>query len=204
MVNTAYSMSFTTGTLLYHESVKLAELYFNLGAWPTVRTHALDENVLQARTLNTAKKLCREIISRLKLLTADEMKILVDGTRQEQGLMLWLAVCKRYRFIFDFAVEVLREKFLRLDVELTHADYDAFFNAKAEWHDALERLSRTTRTKLRQVIFKMLREADLLTRDNIINPPLLTPRLVKAVCSDSQAYIAVFPVSDSDLREWEQ
>ena len=118
MVDTKYSLSFTTGALLYHESVKLAELYFDLGAWPTVRTQVLDQNLLQARTLSTAKKICREIISRLKLLTPDEMEILVDGTTQEQGHMLWLAVCKRYRFIFDFATEVLREKFLHLDLEL--------------------------------------------------------------------------------------
>ncbi len=204
MVETKYSMSFTTGTLFYHESVKLAELYFELGEWQTVRTNALEQNVLQARTLNTAKKNCREVISRLKLLTTDEIKILVDGTRQEQGLMLWLAVCKRYRFIFDFAVEVLREKFLTLELNLTYEDYDAFFNAKAEWHDELERLTETTRIKLRQVVFKMLREADLLTRNNIINPPMLTPRLVQAVCRDSQAYITVFPASDSDIKEWAQ
>ena len=204
MVDTKYSLSFTTGALLYHESVKLAELYFDLGAWPTVRTQVLDQNLLQARTLSTAKKICREIISRLKLLTPDEMEILVDGTTQEQGHMLWLAVCKRYRFIFDFATEVLREKFLHLDLELTYEDYDTFFNAKAQWHDDLARLTETMQTKIRQVVFKMLREADLLTRDNTINPPMLTPRLVKAVCSGSQADIAVFPVSDADIREWAQ
>ena len=201
MVDTKYSLSFTTGALLYQESVKLAELYFDSGEWSTVRTHALDQNVLQARTLNTAKKICRELISRLKLLTADQLEIIVDGTTQEQWHVLWLAVCKRYQFIFDFAVEVLREKFLRLDLELTHEDYDAFFNAKAEWHDELEHLTEKTRVKVRQVVFKMLREADLLTRYNTINPPMLTPRVVKAICSDSQAYISVFPVSDSDIRE---
>ena len=37
---------------------------------------------------------------------------MVEGSSQEQKAVLWLAVCRHYRFIHEFATEVLREKFL--------------------------------------------------------------------------------------------
>jgi hypothetical protein len=159
----------------------------------------MDRNLLQARTLNTAKRVFQEISSRLKLLIDDEMNILDNSSRQEQNYILWLAVCKRYRFIHDFAVEVVREKFLRLDFQLNYQDYNVFFNTKAEWHEEMERLAQETQIKLRQLLFKMLREAELLSNNTII-PAMLTPRLVKAISKNSRAYPAVFPISDADIR----
>lgn len=200
MVNKKYSMSFTTGGLFYHESITLARLYLDLKDWPAVRTRVMDRNLLQARTLNTAKRVFQEISSRLKLLTDDEMNVLDNSSRQEQNYILWLAVCKRYRFIHDFAVEVVREKFLRLDFQLTYQDYNIFFNTKAEWHEEMERLARETQIKLRQLLFKMLREAELFSKHNTIIPAMLTHRVVKAISKNSRAYLAVFPISDVDIR----
>ena len=194
MARIKYIMSFTAGTLLYHESITLAELYHDLRDWETVKQKALDENLLQARTQSAAKRVCRETLSRLKLLTDTEHKLLITGTRQEQNHLLWLAICKRYRFIHDFAVEVLREKYLCLDLVLTKEDYDIFFNNKAEWHDELEHLTDSTCIELRRVVIKMMKEADLLTEHNTINPAMLY--------KESKEYLAVFPVSEADIREW--
>ena len=107
-----YSMSFTTGTLLHRESVKLAAEYDKRADWNHVRDHAIAENLLQARTLNTLKRVCREVISRLKTLCPSELDFLLDASPQDQGYLLWLAFCRRYRFVGDFAVEVLRERYI--------------------------------------------------------------------------------------------
>jgi hypothetical protein len=195
MANEKYSMSFTTGGLHYHESIKVAELFLELGDWSAVRELVFEKNLLQGRSMSTTKRLFRETSSRLKRLTEDQISILGDGSRQEQNQVLWLAVCKRFRFIHDFAVEVVREKFLRMDMELTREDYNAFFNAKAEWHDELEQLARDTKIKLKQVVFKMMREADLLSRSHTIIPPILTPRVVSVITADSPVYLAIFPIS---------
>lgn len=202
MSDTKYLMSFTTGGLFYRESIEVAQVYLDLQDWAAVRDRVIDDNLLQTRTVNTARRICREICSRLKQLTEDEMGILVDGSGQDQRYMLWVTVCRRYHFIRDFAVEVIREKYLRLDMDLSYDDYDAFFNARAEWHDELERLAETTRNKLRRVLFKMLREADLLTKGHTINPVMLTPRVTEIISRTARADLAVFPVSDTDLKEW--
>lgn len=196
-----YIMSFTAGGLLHLESVKVAALYLTMRDWDKVREEVLQSNILQARTLNTLNRICREICSRLKTLNSGELDLLVNGSNQEQNYLLWLAVCRRYRFIRDFSIEVIRERFLSLRRDLTYQDYDAFFNAKAEWHEELERITAATHIKLRQVLFKMLREADLLAADNTISPAMLTPRLASLIGGRDYEGLSVFPITELELKE---
>lgn len=197
-------MSFTTGGLFHRESVKLAALFFDLGDWEVVHDQVIAENILQARTVSTLKRVQREIGSRLKMLGNDELEFFLEGSHQEQAYLLWLAVCRRYRFIADFATEVLRERYITLKTDLTHEDFDAFFNRKSEWHAELDKITLATRGKLRQVLFRILREADLLTSNNMINAAMLSPRMLELISQGSRREIIYYPVFDSDLKEMAQ
>ena len=194
-----YSMSFTTGGLFQRESIKLAVLYFELKDWDAVRDRVLSGNLLQARTLNTSKRVTSEIIPRLRQLSSSELDLLVNGDSREQGYLLWIAVCRRYRFIADFAVEVLHERYISLKTDLQYEDYDSFFNRKSEWHDELDEIRPTTKGKLRQVLFKMLREADLLTTNNTINAAMLSPRFLEAIPNSNRRDLSLFPLFESDI-----
>ena len=193
-------MSFTTGSLFHHESVKLAALYLELGDWNAVRDKVISNNLLQTRTLNTLKRVCREVISRLKTLSIDELHFLVEANPQEQGYLLWLATCRRYRFIADFAIEVLRERYITLKTDVNHEDFDSFFNRKSEWHAELDAIQPTTRNKLRQVLFRILREAGLLASNNIINAAILSPELLNAISHNNRRDVLFLPVFESDLK----
>lgn len=200
MSNDRYIMSFSTGGLFHLESVKLAGLYLEFGDWGLAKDKVLSDNLLQARTLSTLNRNCREIISRLKTLSPAEIEFLVDANHQEQAYLLWLAACRRYRFIADFAVEVLRERYITLKADLNHEDFDSFFNRKSEWHSELDEISPSTRNKLRQVLFKILREADLLTANNMINAAMLSPRLLEVIHQGSRRDVLYFPLFESDLK----
>lgn len=200
MNNDRYSMSFTTGGLFHRESLKLSELYREIGEWNAVRDKVISENLLQARTLNTSKRICREIISRLKNLSSSELDLLVKANPQEQGYLLWLAICRRYKFIKDFAIEVLRERYITLKIDLSYEDFDFFLHKKSEWHSELDAIQPSTRNKLRQVLFKMLREAGLLTANNTINAAMLSQRILEAIPHDKRQDILFFPAFESDLK----
>jgi hypothetical protein len=146
------------------------------------------------------KRICLEIISRLKTLAPRELDLLVNGNSKEQGYLLWMAVCRRYRFIADFAIEILQEHYICLKTDLQQADFDSFFNRKSEWHPELDEIKPTTRNKLRQVLFKMLREADLLSLNNTINVAMLSPRLLGSIPHDNRKDVLFFPIFDSELR----
>lgn len=202
MTNSKYQMSFTTGGLFFNESLVVAELYNDIHEWQETRDKVLSENLLQARTESSAKRRAREICSRLKLLTEDQLQLLISGSPQEQQYLLWIAVCKRYSFIREFMVEVVREKYLRIDLHLQQHDYEIFFENKAEWHEELEQFRNSTRAKLKQVLFKIMREAEVISQEDMIIPGLLTEQLTKVLAADNPSWLAALPLSDMDVNSW--
>lgn len=197
-----YSLSFTTGSLLLQESVTVAEQFLELCNWNLVKEVVLKQNLLQARTQNTSRRICQEIISRLKTFHDLELELLVQASQQEQGYLLWLAVCRRYQFIADFAVEILREQFINLKTILNYEDFDIFYDKKAEWHPELEKIAPATKTKLRQILFKMMREANLLTKNNVINPVILPSNILETIPKEKYQDTLFFPIFEFDLKQW--
>jgi len=202
--NPEYAMSFTSGALLQRETVLIAEQYFRQRDWAAVRRVVLGENLLQARSRRTAERLLGEIVFRLKTLTESQLAALVDGTEEDQRQILWLAICKRYPFIREFAIEVVRERFLQLGPLITRGDYESFFSSKAAWHPELEDFSSSTCDKLRQNLFKMLRDAGLLSVDGFVNGVFLSPAVVQALVQESVTNLAIFPVREEDVERWAQ
>ena len=200
MRNERYSMSFTTGSLFHRESVNLAELYLHFRDWNSVRDKVIAENLLQTRTLNTLKRICREVVSRLRMLSTYELEFLINGSPREQADLLWIAICRRYRFVADFTVEVLRERYITLKSDLTHENFNSFFNRKSESHLELDTITPATRGKLRQVLFRMLREADLLTANNIIQAAMLSPRLLELIHQSTRSDLSYFPIFESEVK----
>ena len=70
-------------------------------------------------------------------------------------------------------------------VRYIHEDFDVFFNSKLQWHEELEGIAETTRHKLRQVLFKMLVEANFINKDYSILLLTLSPRVVNLILKKS-------------------
>ncbi|WNZ55591.1 DUF1819 family protein [Microbulbifer sp. MKSA007] len=185
MADDHYSLSFTTGAALIREAIDVAALKCELDDWAFVKAHVLENNTFQSRTASTLKKLYGEVSRRLQQLGDKELELLAHGTDTEQKQVLWLALCRRYQLIKDFSVEVLCHQYDAARYALSHEDYDAFFNAKAEWHDNLDAASRQTKAKARQVLFKMLRECGLINEHDEIVRQQISPALLGQIQSSS-------------------
>lgn len=188
-----YTLSFTTGVAFVAETISIAQLYSELGDWSAVRALVLNENTLQARTTSTLNKLYRAISSRLKTLTEDELSVLVTGSEDEQRQLIWLAICQCYSLIKDFAIEVLGNHYDKAQYHLSYDDYDVFYNRSAEWHSNLDQASPSTRSKARQVVFKMLKECCIINESNEILPQLLSEKLIELIKNNDPADTRIFP-----------
>jgi hypothetical protein len=200
MKNEHYNMSFTTGGLFFRESIEIAELYCQSSNWEQVKQQALASNVLQFRKMSSTKRSLQEILKRMKNLSDAELSLLVNSHTKEQKQLLWLAICKTYRFIYDFAVEVIREKFLRLDMALSHTDFDIFFYNKAEIDPHLEELTEKTRKKCRTVLFQIMREAEIITPNDLIIPAMFTEQLIEVIKHNHLEYLRAFPIMEADIQ----
>jgi len=186
-------MSFVTGGLFINESVAVARQHHAGEDWESTLVIAQQSGAFPVRKAASARRTIREIVNRLKCLSADELRLLIEGERSEQGAMLWLAVCRAYRFIGEFAVEVINERFLSFRTDLTYGDFDAFLSAKEDWSPKLAGLSASTRVKLRAVLFRMMREAEILLQDNRIVGALLSPRVEALIRAGNPDELLFFP-----------
>lgn len=189
-----YSLSFTSGGLLEREAEILAPVYLAHRDWEKVRAIAVAENLLKTRTQRTSSVNTRETIKRLKTLSERELSELTDLTSNERAYVMWAATCRCFEFIGEFAEEVLRERFLVFANSISHDDYDSFYRAKALWHEELNNVTDQTYRKLRQMVFKMMGDAGLLSKEGVIEPALLSARVTEYFNERTPSDMRFFPV----------
>jgi BrxA len=193
-------MAFSTGGLFQRETLLVVELLTKNTDWDQIKADVIQNNLFQSRTQASMERHFREIRGRLKQFPDPAIDLLREASHQEQIALLWYAVCRRHNFLFEFAVEVIREKHLRLQHEVSRDDFFRFFDSKAEWHEELEAISESTRKKLCQVAFRMLREAGILTPDNLIVPAFISPAVARVIHQDDPEGLRIFPISDLDIE----
>ncbi len=191
-----YALSFTSGALLTREAVIAAPLFLEVRDWNAVRNRLRAENLLQARTASSGFRLAREVAQRLAVLTDAELDLLQDASPSERGHLMWIAACRHYAFIGDFAEEVVRERFLLLTPTLDYDDFDSFVHGKALWHPELTEVKDSTLQKLRSTVFRMLTEAGLLVGDEIVHAPL-SERVRDALDAQVPSDVRFLPTRDS-------
>lgn len=198
--NERYRLSFTAIALGLTESIKIAEVYLSCKDWDITKDIISQENVLQSRTTSRNKRVAWEIINRLTPLTHEQLELLVEGTLEEQRLLLWFAICNYYRIIREFAIEVLHEKFLAMDMHLSEEDYQAFYLRKFDWHPELEEITENTQNKLRTVLFNTLRQAGLLSEDNDIIRIIPSTQLAQVLKTHAEFAHRIYPAFPAEFE----
>ncbi|MEY9770216.1 hypothetical protein ABIA14_002493 [Sinorhizobium fredii] len=188
-----YDMAFSTGGLFVNECIAITTIFQEAGSWNGAADLARARNIFGFRKEASAVRTTREVVKRLQKLSLPELELLIDGGRQEQTAVCWLAVCRTYRFIREFAAELLFERYLSGRLVISYDDFDVFLDRKAEWHPELEKLTSSTSKKLRQVLFRMMREARVTTAEDHILAASLTLRLEKLIIEIDPTELRLFP-----------
>lgn len=190
-----YQFSFTAASLRLNDFVLTAKLK---------KEHQVVDhvNLLGAGNSATGKRMIREYNKRLGTLTDEQLSVLIDGYLSSQKQIAFLAICKTYAFIRDFTVEVIREKLLLFDYEVSDGEFIAFLRRKTEDHPELEKITDKTTYKIRQVTFKILEEAGII--DNIknrhIQAQLIEKDVRKSIANDNKEWFKVLLLSDLDIK----
>lgn len=103
-----YRMSFSVGGLMLNESLAIADAYKPGETWACTRERLLAEGASSLPKLASQTRALREVYDRIGHLSNEERHYLsAEADRAEQQAIVWLAVCRTYRFIYEFAVEGL-------------------------------------------------------------------------------------------------
>ena len=190
----SYKMSFSTGGLFLNESLEIARLHAENSDWHETIQRAKAEGMTSLPKVASNQRTVREITNRLRMLSEEERGFLVEtADRADQQAILWLATCRAYRFIREFALEVIRERYLSYQLDLPRESFDQLFEAKAEWDDGLSEIKPSTRSKLQQIAFRIMREAGIISDTNRIQTAILSTRLKTMIEDQNPAELALFP-----------
>jgi hypothetical protein len=194
VVRSSQLMSFSTGGLFVNESVEVARIHAAGADWRETIGRALADGPTRLPKAASNRRTLREITNRLSCLTDREREFLTDrADRLDKQALLWLATCRAYAFVREFAVEVIQERLSSYRRDLPLDAFDQFYDAKAEWDERLAAISPTTRRKLRQVLFRMMREAGIINDANVILPAYLSASLRALINDTAPGDLLVFP-----------
>lgn len=198
-----YTFSFTAGGLLLNESTCLATLFLELGNWEDVREKAIKDNLLQRRTASSSKRIFSEIRRRLRHLSEREMSFFLSSSIDDKRAMAFVAICRHYRFIYDYIVEIVRYNHLNGKTKLERNDYDRFTAQVELIHPEYEKLTDKTKNKVRQVLHGILREVGLLSSagDDGVTPFFVSRPLGELLSDSDPSILAVFLLSDEQIEK---
>ncbi|WP_081614938.1 DUF1819 family protein [Paracoccus sp. N5] len=189
-----YRMSFSVGGLMLNESLAISQEYRTGETWACARERLLAQGASSLPKLASQTRALREVYDRIGHLSdAERHYLLEEADRAEQQAIIWLAICRTYRFVHEFAVEVISERYQSWRLDLGHEVFDRFLAEKAETDPTLAELSPSTCAKLRQVLFRILREAGLLSIEGRIQPVWLSGRMKRLIVERNPADLQVFP-----------
>lgn len=157
--------------------------------------------IIKGRNSRTTDRKFREVKLRIEALTKRQIEILATGDTLSKKHIAFLAICKVYPFIREFVVELVREKALVFDYQITDGEYTTFLRRKTNQHPELDELAESTMKKVREVTFKILEQAGLI--DNVktkrINPQLVEEKVIKAVAEDDPEWLKIFLLPDMEI-----
>lgn len=190
-----YNFSFTAASLRTREFVLVAKHLFENPVEDI-------ESILGNGKRATGRRYFKEMCKWIDTLTKSQIKVLLEGSYKVQNEITFIAACKHFHFIRDFIIEVVREKYLVFDYEITDGDYISFFRRKAEYHSEMNKLTEVTQRKVKQVTFKILEQAGLINnvRSKMIQPQIIESETRKAILADNAELFKIFLLSDFDIE----
>ena len=197
-----YNMSFTAGAAMLNETYAIAEVLLECdGDWERTRERAFKENLMQKDKMSSNQRYFALMKQRLEALNYEELKLFVDSTVAVRRLLVLLAICKAHPFIYDFISENVRDCFYNQYEKVSHANFNEFYNEKKYEHPELEQVTEQTIAKMRQVIFRILEQTEIIedAESGILRRPCRSEKLESLIVKDDPKWLAIFLYSNNEI-----
>jgi bacteriophage exclusion system BrxA-like protein len=157
--NKIYKGDLVAGSLLMEESRKIAHLLLQNTDADGWHQAIIIENLLQKRSPEAAKRQARLIKSRLILMDRALWTLVRDGLSEVASQALLAAAIKHNRLIGDFMDTILRQHWQTFTKNINVKDWNLYLDQCAQIDPKVDTWKTTTRSKLKQIVFRILAEA---------------------------------------------
>ena len=198
-----YNMSFTAGAAMLNETYAVAEALLACGGdWERTKEKTFRENLMEKEKMSSNIRYFALMKQRLEVLNEAELDMLVNGTVAVRRLIVLLAICKAHSFIYDFISENVRDCFYNQYEKISHANFNEFYNEKKYEHPEIEQVSELTVAKMRQVVFRILEQTELIedTETGILRRPYLSEVVERLIVKDDPKWLAIYLYSNNEIN----
>ena len=186
-----YQANFTKASLLVPESRIIAGLLVNKVDANQWHKFVVVDNILQKRTLNTAKTQASLIRNRLLTMGPELWALIRDREKQTATHAVLAATIKFSPLLGDFLDLVVREQFRRFETVLRPALWDDYLESCHERDPDMPSWSESTRAKLKQNTIRILAEAGYLhdTRTLRLQRVQISPEVIGYLRENKESYV---------------
>lgn len=179
-----YSGTITAEQFLFYE-IRIASKYYLDGVPVEAAIKEIKENNLfQYPTERLVSRMVRSCYKRLDALDNDVLRWELSAAPIAIAKQINLYAMMRYnRLVWDFMVGVIGKKYKNQDFSFTRKDVNAFFSHLQEQNDDVAGWSELTISKIKQVLTKVLVEAQMLdtVKSDRLNPLFLCDELEEGI-----------------------
>jgi len=199
-----YTLSYTAAPLMPIETKNVVELYLQTQNWDEVKKKVIDDDILQKPTLDSRKRVFSELKKRLLNLTQPELEHFSDASMDDVKVLSLVSCLKTYRLMYEFVLEVIREKYLMFDYTIEPSDYSSFIESKEVSSPKLSGISETTHYKLKQVLFLILADVGLIesTKNHYITKPMLSEAVIKILLADNPKLLSALLMNNDEIAHY--
>jgi hypothetical protein len=144
-----------------------------------------EENIFEAPTPARAKNIYSTVSNRIKSLNSSFYPIFLESDIQTQKMIAFAADLAHDTLFFDFMYEVVREKMIVGNYEISDLDFRVFFNEKQEHDDKVAKFSEMTFKRLISGYKAQMKDAGFIDE----NRTAKTRQIIK-------------PILDPVIRNW--
>lgn len=175
-----YSASAVKVSFWFAEFRKVMQMLGRGYGMSEIKKLNLRENIFSASTPLRAKQIFQTVSGRVLALDADICALFLSSDLATQKLIALVAAMAYDELFFDFVYEVVREKMIMGNDQLTDSDIRVFFKEKQEQDERVARWTDATFVRLARCYKTMLYEAGVINKDvgaRKIIPPIVDPQL---------------------------
>lgn len=186
-----YNADITAGSLKIHESRIIADLLLRQTGereW----IHAIQtENVLQARSPATAKRIARLLRNRLSLMAPDLWRFIRDGSMAVATQACLAAAIKHSALLGDFLDSVVREQYRLFAPNLSVRLWEDYISGCRDRDPEMSEWSESTIARLRSSVFQILAQGGYIenTRIRKLQTVHISEEIIQHLLKQDEHYI---------------
>jgi len=148
------------------------------------------ENVLQKRSIGTAKRQASLVRNRLDLMSADLWHIVRDGSKPEATHAIFACAIKQSPLLADFLHYTVRDAFRTYKQQLPRSTWERFLEKCQDRDPTMPVWAQSTRDKLGDSVFQVLHEVGYLSGSaNTLRPIRIAPQVSAYLREHGERYV---------------